>query len=262
LKASPAVVSNDELRQRADKAIRPGRSERSRTLTLATNPQFRPAAPIDMNTPAEDETAGTAYLDDPEPTIAEAAIADRFIREIATTVALPNLQDWVQAQKAERGGLPRLAADMLHLPLSRETRQRKDFRAELRKLEEYAQGKYKSARGPRRARIAELMADRPSPYMPPTRAAQQAIRRVTDLVLIVVGDWAISGDLHMGTGRTIEENHPSDSHTVLLNGGHGFIQEVIRAYRAAIRHRKAGGPSRASVELLRVRGLRVQYRLQ
>lgn len=162
---------------------------------------------------------------------AEQAIVRRFRSELAGERKA--LREWVLREKRVYGSLPSLAARLLGVSLGRDIRRDRAFKAELRKLEEYAQGKYRGARGERRNRIAALG----GPGNPYTTADQLAIANLAETTaqLGVRGDWQISGDLqHYALKHTEEMESPSEVHMVLAGTGTGFCDTVADLFSEEI----------------------------
>lgn len=231
--------------------VRVSRSARSLALSIATNPDWDPRT--------ESRDGGMSPAN-PALMTAERALILRYWHEIGERLPL---QGWVQRERAKRGGsLPRLAADLLGLeriPKRNPKRTEREqslaylsFRNELRKLEEYAQGKYKSAAGARQSRIAMLPgAEEGNPYTPVSILAGESLPRHA-LIFAVRGDWQISEDTQYFTVKhTIEETYPSMLHDVAFAGGSGFIDAVIAEFSEEIG---------IEVSLTRVYGLSLQSR--
>jgi len=202
--------------QRARRNVRISKSGRTVSAFLAINPGFRSAL--------ESETGGVVDGREEIPE-GERAITERLLEALTPRLTLI---EWTSRERGKRGGsLSRLAADLLSVPLTRETRQTHAHKAELRKLEEYSQGKYKNASGARRQRIAALAGgEADNPYTTVSSGGGAATRgaRVT---LTVRGDWSISADVRKYEKKHTEpERHPSPVHEVLESGGNGFTEAV------------------------------------
>lgn len=195
------------------------------TYTLPVNPDF---ADESIN-----YAGGVDYPKAPEVAEAERAIVAVFNGEIGP------LRAWVDwAAKVVGGGLPGLAARLLGMPLNAETRKDKTFKAELRKLEEYRQGKYKSASGVRQERLLAL---------------NSKLLRQDTLHLKVLGDWEIeSGKGGLPQVRPhhwgIEED-TDEAKYVLDRGGGGFCAVVEYAYARL---------TKSTVKLLHVYALQIE----
>jgi hypothetical protein len=133
--------------------------------------------------------------------------------------------------------MARLAADLLGMdrlprrvpghPRGRQSPEWRRYDAELRKLEEYRQGKYRQARGERRSRIAAL-GGTGNPYGPvaPLRGRLGGYR----IALGARADWRISEDW-----RPFEWKHMSPesglvwgpAHAALANGVQGLLDALI-----------------------------------
>ncbi len=143
------------LQRAADRAVIVSRLDNVITLTIPISEGFTYPEP-ECACPGvyipTDEDEDTPFPD--ELGHAQGALTRRIRAEIPTGAGL---LAWLRAATTRRSGsLPQLAADLLGLPLTPATRQDKAFKAELRKLEEYRQGKYKSAAKERGARILNL----------------------------------------------------------------------------------------------------------
>lgn len=245
------LLGGGEVNRLAADNVRVSRSARSVALSIATNEDW---------TPRTEDPDGGMPPSDPRLDTAEHALILRYWHEIGERLTL---QGWVRRERAKRGGsLPRLAADLLGLERipkrdpKRTERQQSPvyllYRNELRKLEEYSQGKYKSASGARQSRIAMLPgAEEGNPYAPVSMLAGESLPRHA-LTFAVRGDWKISEDTQYFTVKhTIEETYPSPLHDVVLAGGAGFIGVVVAEFSEEIGQ---------AVDLLRVYGLSLQSR--
>lgn len=194
------------------KILRLGMGARARALVRISHPDIADAVTytLAVNDGFNDEHitrgGGVDYPKAPEVDTAEGAIADAFNEDIGS------LRAWLGwASRATGGGLPGLAARLLDVPLNSATRADKTYKAELRKLEEYRQGKYKNASGARRARIIALNA---------------RLLREGKVNIKVLGDWVItSGKGGKPQGKkfhwwTVEDTPENIS--ILDAGGRGF----------------------------------------
>lgn len=225
--------------ERARKNVRIAKSGRTVSAFLAINPG--------LYSRTESEQGG-AREGSAEIPVGEQAITESFLAALTPRLTLI---EWTSREREKRGGsLARLAADLLGVPLTRETRQTATYKAELRKLEEYSQGKYKNASGPRRERIAALAgAEEGNPYTTVSNG-RGAVTREARVTLTVRGDWQISQDVRKYEKKHTEpERHPSPVHDVLANGGHG-LTEAVRAWLEYV--------TGATVELNRVYSLNIQ----
>lgn len=245
--------SGRSIQQIAQDNVRIDESPRSLALSLATNPDWDPIG---------QDPAGGIEPGDPEVPIAERALILRYWQEISGRNRL-SLKAWVKREQDKRGGsLPRLAADLLGLdtiprrdPKKTEREQSASYlgyRNELRKLQEYAQGKYKTAAGARQERIALLpSAEAGNPYAPLAVVAGAVLPR-TALVFAIRGDWQISDDTQLfALKHTIEYPYPSPLHDIAFTGGQGFIRTVVEEFSEEIGQ---------SAELLKVYAIGLQSR--
>lgn len=228
--------SGRSIQQVARDNVRIDESPRSLALSLATNPDWDPIG---------QDPAGGIEPGDPEVPTAERALILRYWQEISARNRL-SLQAWVKREQDKRGGsLPRLAADLLGLAtIPRRDRAKTEreqspsylgYRNELRKLEEYRQGKYKTAGGARQERIALLpSAEDGNPYAPVAIIAGAVLPRQA-LVFAVRGDWQISEDIQLfALKHTIEYPYPSALHAIAFTGGQGFIRTVVEEFSQEI----------------------------
>lgn len=245
--------SSKSIQQVARDIVRVDESPRTLAITLATNPGWDPIG--------QDPTGGVEP-GDPEVPVAERALILRYWQEISGRSRL-SLQAWVKREQEKRGGsLPRLAADLLGLdsiprrdpkrPEREQSPSYLGYRNELRKLQEYAQGKYKTAAGARQERIALLpSAEAGNPYAPLSIVAGAVLPR-TALVFAIRGDWQISDDTQLfALKHTIEYPYPSPLHDIAFTGGQGVIRTVIQEFSEEIGE---------SAELLKVYALGLQSR--
>lgn len=199
------------------KKITLGMGGRARALVKISHPEVAEA--VTYTLPVNDGFAddfinragGVDYPRAPEVGEAERAIAQVFNEDIGS------LRAWVSwAARTTGGGLAGLAAALLGMPLNATTRADKAYKAELRKLEEYRQGKYKSASGPRQQRIQDLNA--------------KLLRRGAEINLKVLGDWTVtSGKGGMPRTRAFHWWKADDSAgniDLLDAGGAGFCEQV------------------------------------
>lgn len=200
------------LEQLADAKIRVTTVGQSRRLFLATRPRF--------DRVAESASDGVSP-DSGERAAGEQAICRRLLRELGV-YRLP-LAEWITAVAAG-GSLPRLAARLVDLPLSSETRKDKRYKAELRKLQEYAQGKYKNATGARRARIAAIGGPG-NPYS--SDAALRAPLGRSTIRIMARGDWLISQDSQKFSLKgPPPESDPSEPHAIVEKDAQRFIDYI------------------------------------
>ena len=183
------------------------------SLFLAVTPGFRHARR------SPERAVGR---DAPEVAAAEQAIWGRLGRELG--FARLSLQEWVKEAGAAAGGLPKLAAELLGIPFPathKERRANKPFAAELRKLQEYAEGKYQNASGARRERIKALGGPG-NPY-----ASQEALISSVRGVQIAVaghGDLLIAGyDARSDSGRHTDPVSLDELAGAIADDGAGLL---------------------------------------
>jgi hypothetical protein len=200
------------LSERAAQRVKHSQVGHSHRLWIPVTPGFQRAS--------ESQHQGVGS-NSPEAAAAQAAICNRLLRELGV-YRLP-LREWVQAVAAG-GSLPQLAARLVGMPLNRETRQSKPYKAEVRKLQEYAQGKYRDARGARRERIAAIGGPG-NPY-----SSDRELLRPLRGGSIRIGaraDWQISSQLQAFAMKAPDAEHwPSDAHRVVQDGGEGLLDYI------------------------------------
>lgn len=150
----PAAVKR--ARELAARVVRINRDGPDFTLWLATNPGFRPQR--------IDETLGLPYgeIDGDEyyelqPLDPELQVAELAMSYAAVAAALPrNLKQWTIATAKRAGGNRALAASLVAMEpdLAHTATEQRNM---LRKVEEWAQGKYKTPAGRNARRVAALI---------------------------------------------------------------------------------------------------------
>ena len=207
---------------------------------LATNPEWEPDY-IDESLGVTYQTDQGEDIIDPQVPIAEKALALRVEQELAPRLTL---QEWVIVQEQRlggerRSGLPRLAAALVGITYTREAiefinnerdvtgKKLNAYRNELRKLEEYKQGKYKNASGERRERIANLKGGEiGNPYAESNVIFHATMRSKRPVTIGVTGLWMFSKTYVVRKYDTqIEET--AFAKTVLLNNGYNHVETVI-----------------------------------
>ena len=207
------------------------------SLQLATNKNWEPEYEDDYPSGVPESAA--------ELSTGGQALSRRLHAAISGNLSLAA---WVRREEEKRGGdgkgLSRLAADLLGMPTipkrekgKRYSEQSADWKrhtAELRKLQEYRQGKYQNATGERRERIRTLAgAQEQNPYGPPLSFRQALLHYA--IALGVRADWRISDDYQPFTLKhTRPENAPSDAHAMLAKGGRTFLQTFIDIFQEGI----------------------------
>ncbi len=208
---------------------------------LATNPGWTPDyIDEELGIPYYDEDA-EEIAEEPQVRIAEEALALRVEQVVAPRMTL---QEWIEAQVQRlggegRAGLPRLAAALLGIAYTRQDiesvnnardasgRKRNAYRNELRKLEEYRQGKYKNASGERRERIANLKGGEiGNPYAESNVIFQAVMRRARPVSIGVTGEWKFSST-YMVRKYDTQPGETASAKTVLLNQGDNHVETVI-----------------------------------
>ena len=165
-----------------------------------------------------------------ETFVAEEAIARAFLDALGDSPL--SLGSWFSQQAAARGGMRQLAADLLGLPLNRETRSRKDFKAEVRAVERYVKGDQQAApRSKERIeRIRSLQghgAQAGNPLLSAGERMAGAVSRLRMIVLGVQADWLVSAqkDEHQWK-RTDPEPASGANAQVIQDNGTGLITTV------------------------------------
>jgi hypothetical protein len=210
----------------AEPLVRVDRNRRAIALSVAINPDWEPPdQEVDYPGGVPDEDAQIAT--------ASHMLARRLDTEIGGVLTL---RAWVAQERSARGGggrgMARLAADLLGLPTvprrlyGRPRREQspewRRYDAELRKLEEYAQGKYRQAAGARRQRIAAL-GGAGNPYLPAAPFGDRLARYT--ITLAARADWRVSEDFQP---FSLKHHEPESgiawgpAHEVLKNGGVGL----------------------------------------
>jgi hypothetical protein len=212
----------------AEPLVRVDRNHRTIALSIAINPDWEPDH--------EQDYPGGVSDEHPQIATASRMLARRLDTEIGGQLTL---RQWVIRERGARGGggrgMARLAADLLGLPTvprrvpglarGKQSPEWRRYDAELRKLEEYVQGKYRSAAGARRERIANLGgAEAGNPYRPAPPFADR-LERYT-ITLAARADWRISEDFQP---FSLKHHEPESglvwgpAHEVLKNGGAGLL---------------------------------------
>lgn len=197
---------------------------------LPVNPGFD-----EPNTP--DRARGVDYPGASENVQAEQGIARRVIKSLQPD----NLEHWIRGQIARRGGAADVARSLLAMNTPNATRAQ--YRAQLRKVEEWRQGKYKKAAGGNAARVGLLR-----------------LKEAKDLVIGVRGLWLLPSRTkstemeeryHVFNSDPRETAHVQAAMDALRLDGAGFISSVIDIVGEYVHH--SGG-----AELLRTHELRLE----
>ena len=204
---------------------------------------------IAINTDWDPETERDYPSGTPETAPEVGTGGQALARRLQQIIAGPlPLVAWIQREEGKRGGdgkgLSRLAADLLGLSTipkrakgltyKEQSDDWKRHAAELRKLQEYRQGKYQNATGERRERIRRLAgAQEQNPYGPPLSFRQALLHYA--IALGVRADWRISEDYQPFTLKhTHPADAPSDAHAMLATGGRTFLQTFIDIFQEGI----------------------------
>ncbi len=235
----PVIVEETD-EQRVARLVYVNESYGHLCFDLATNLEWEPDY-IDESLGVTYQGEEGEYIIDPQVPIAEKALALRVEQELAPRLTL---QEWVIAQERRlggerRGGLPRLAAALVGIVYTREAiefinnerdatgKKLNAYRNELRKLEEYKQGKYKNASGERRERIANLKGGEiGNPYAESNVIFQAVMRSKRPVTLGVTGLWKFSQTYAVRKYDTSPQE-TAFAKTVLLNNGYNHVETVI-----------------------------------
>lgn len=219
--------------------VRVSRPDGATIYSLPVNPGF-----AEPNEP--DEARGVEYPGAIENIQAEQGIA----RRVMGSLQPENLQNWIRGQIRRKGGANNLARQLLaqDTPGAAELGSRdRTYRAMLRKVEEWREGKYKRAGGKNAVRVGLLL-----------------LREARHVVLGVRGLWELPdrGDSAQVEERYMlfntepgEGGHATLAREVLRHDGDGFI-DLVRVAVAETVH-NAGG----EVTLLQTLELRVELGL-
>jgi hypothetical protein len=214
----------------AEPVVRVDRNARVISLSIAINPDWEPPD-------QEQDYPGGVPDEDPQIATASRMLARRLDMEIG---GLLTLRAWVIQESGQRGGggrgMARLAADLLGLPTiprriaglarGKQSEEWRRYDAELRKLEEYRQGKYRRAAGARRERIVAL-GGAGNPYSPAPPFGDRLARYT--ITLGARADWRISEDFQP---FSLKHHDPESgvawgpAHEVLKNGGVGLAGDA------------------------------------
>ncbi len=214
----------------AEPFVRVDRNARVISLSIAINDNWEPPD-------QEVDYPGGVPDEDSQIATASRMLARRLDTEIGGVLTL---RQWVIQERSARGGggrgMARLAADLLGLPniprrvaglaRGKQSPEWRRYDAELRKLEEYAQGKYRRAAGARRERIAAL-GGAGNPYLPAPPFGER-LERYT-ITPGARADWRISEDFQP---FALKHHEPESgitwgpAHEVIKNGGVGLPQDA------------------------------------
>jgi hypothetical protein len=127
----------------AQSRVHASQGEGAKIYHLPVNPGFAEPNVVD-------KTRGVEYPGASENVYAEQGIARRVIASLQP----PNLESWIRGQIARRGGAGNVARALLARTTPNATKAQ--YKAQLRKVEEWRQGKYKKAAGGNALRVGLL----------------------------------------------------------------------------------------------------------
>lgn len=154
---------------------------------------------------------------------AEAALCRRVLAEMGSH---DTLREWTTREAKARGGNPALARDLLMAYDTPEREWGHQYKAMLRKVQEWRQGKYLRPSGANARRVAILRGNA-------TAAAIERLRAQV-LTLAVRGDWQISKDVQAdSTKHTEREGAPSANHEA-IEQYYNVVDVVIDALAEAL----------------------------
>ncbi len=226
------------------------------TCFLATNPGLRDFEEDATKGIPNDDADGHAR----DLRAAERALIERLHAELAFR---DTLQLWARRETARRGGSANLARALIEAQpkpgrFKSDREARAEYKAQLRKVEEWKQGKYTTPSGINRARVALLRGS----------LDQEAARLIeapnargmgVPVTLAVRGDWvAYRGDEPF-TRKIAQDDEPGSAvHAVVADQGHGLIAAVHNAVALEALHKG----EESDVELHQVYSLYVQLPLK